>query len=363
MAVDDYTERTEQPTPLRLAEARRRGQVPRSPDLTAAVLLLAAVLLVGLLGGKLLAGLTNLTAAMLDGRAAPAASAGESAAALWGHLGPVLSAAGVLMLALAAAAALAGFLQVGPLLTTEPLAARADRLSPGAGLRRILSLRTAVRAGMAAAKIVAAVAVGWVAIAGGLPRIVALAGCEPAAMGPRAGRLLFDLCIRLAGLLLAVGVVDWLYQRWQHRLDLRMTRREVLEDLRRMEGDAEVRRRQRRDARDAAHPPALACQADVVIAAEGGAAVAVRYAPAASAPRVTARGAAAAAERMVAAAQGAGVAVVFRGPLAHKLYRWCPAGWQVPRVVYEEVAEVLAQALAARSSAAGGRSMRRGTDG
>lgn len=361
MAADDYTERTEQPTSLRLAEARRRGQVPRSADLTAAALLLAAVLLTGLLGGRLLGGLTDLTAAMLDGRAVPAASAGESAAALWGHLGPVLSAAVVLMLSLAAAAALAGFVQVGPLLTTDPLAARADRLSPAAGLRRILSSRTAVRAGMAAAKIAAAAVVGYVVIAGALSGIVGLAGCEPAAMGPRVGRLLFDLGVRLAGVLLAVGIVDWLYQRWQHRRDLRMTRREVLEDLRRMEGDAEVRRR-RRDVRGAAHPATSACQADVVIAAEGGAAVAVKYAPAAGVPRVTARGAGAAAQRMVAAAQGAGVPVVFRGPLAHKLYRWCPVGWQVPRVAYEEVAEVLAQTLAARSPMAGGRSEQGGTN-
>ena len=134
-------------------------------------------------------------------------------------------------------AALANIAQFGWLVTSEPIKPRIARISPAMGLRRLFSSRSIVRAVLSVAKI-AGVSVVFVALLGKTAetaRDLATQKLTVAASG-LAG-LAWGLSVRLLALLALLGLVDLLYQRRQYRNDLKITRRQLLEDLRRMEGN------------------------------------------------------------------------------------------------------------------------------
>lgn len=242
---DESGERTEMPTLLRLKEARQRGQVARSGDLSSALLVLGGLAVLAALGPALVTGLTRMTAAMLA--ESTALQPGSPAELVSAAVGPVLWTLAALAGAVVILAIVAGVIQVGLLFSGEPLSPDFSRLSPGKGLRRIFSGRSVVRGGLAVCKLAAAGVLCWVSVASALPRIVRAGRLSSADVGPWCGRLVLNTSLRVAVALLVLAVVDYLYQRWQHRQDLKMTRREYLDDLRRMEGDPLIRRRQRKE--------------------------------------------------------------------------------------------------------------------
>ena len=246
---DITAERTEQPTPLRLAEARRRGTVARSAALTGAVLLLATLAALVALAPRMLEGLRDLMAVLLDGGNTPLATPGESLALLARHSLPVLAGVVVLALAAVATALLVGMAQVGMFATAEPLKPDFGRLSPAQGLRRMFSARSLIRLGFT---LVRMAVVGGVLVLAWRRYVPMFAGASLApvwALTQLAGEIVWFVALRIGVAMLAIAALDYLYQRWQHRHDLRMTRREVLEDMRRMEGNPQMRLHMRQLAR------------------------------------------------------------------------------------------------------------------
>lgn len=244
------TDRTEQddrtfdPTPLRLAEAARRGQVPRSTELTGVLVMLGALGVLAMVGPVLLKALAIMLGAMLD-RPACKGDGGwvvASAGSLWSVLWPVGAlAAGVFVLA-----AGVGFLQVGWPRSAERVQFNWRRVSPSEGWRRLRSGRTGMRLAMMLARVAAVGAALYFVLRGATPEIAVASRISADAMASQAGDLVWRLAWRSGVALLVLGVLDYLYQRWQHRRDLRISHRQLREDLRQMEGDPNVR--VRRDA-------------------------------------------------------------------------------------------------------------------
>lgn len=227
------------PTALRLLEARERGFVPRSGELVAAAVLLAGVGAAAALGGGLLDAMRRLTAAML-------AEAGElgggwSGEVVWAAWAVAVRSAAIVGV-VAAAAVVANVAQFGLVLAGEPVRMDLSRLVPGAG--RMLSRRSAVRAGLGLIKAAAAACVVWAAVRVATGQAVRASGLSADGLATWMGRQVAVVAGAMAAALAAVAVVDLVYQRWQYRQDLKMTRREYLDDLRRMEGRARARRRQ-----------------------------------------------------------------------------------------------------------------------
>jgi len=102
---------------------------------------------------------------------------------------------------------------------------------------------------MAVAKLAAVTALAWMLIGGWLVELADASRLSPAELAARAGGLVVRLSLAVGVTLMVLAVLDLLFQRWQHRRDLMMTRREVMDDLKRMEGDATLRRLRRRRAR------------------------------------------------------------------------------------------------------------------
>ncbi len=226
-------ERTEPATPLRLAEARERGFVPRSGDLVAAAVLAAAVAAAVALGGGLAGALRRLTAAMLG--EAGSVSGGwsdEVTAAAWAVGG---WAAGIVA-AVTGVAAAANVLQFGLLFSGQAVGADLARLSPVGGLGRMFSCRSAVRGGLALVKVLAAVSIAWIAVQAALSQAASAVAQPAAGVSHWIGGCVVSVAGWVAAAMLAAGLVDLAYQRWQYRQDLKMTRREFLQDWRQMEG-------------------------------------------------------------------------------------------------------------------------------
>lgn len=333
------SQRTEPATPRRRQEARRRGQVARSADLSQGAALLAAVVAGSLAapwGFEKLSAFTGRVLADPDPARLPQV-VGEGLLAAAALAGPSLGAALVTGL-------LVGFAQTGGLFTAKPLEPQLDRLNPVRALERLFSWRSAAELAKALVKLAAVAAAVWAP----LQQAVA----EARAAVPSAAELLAQLGgtvhavgLRGAAALLVVGGFDYLYQRFEHERTLRMTRQEVREDLKETEGDPLVKSRQRTRQRELARRRMLrdVARATVVVTNPLHLAVALRYAPReAPAPVVVAKGAGAVADRIREAARRHGVPVVSNPPLARSLFRSVPLGRMIPPALYHAVAEVLA---------------------
>ena len=158
------------------------------------------------------------------------------------------------------------------------------------------------------------------------------------------GHLVFDVAIRIAALVLVIGIADYAYQKWQHNEDLKMTKQEVKEEYKQMEGDPIVKNRIRQAQRDAARQRMMeeVPKSDVVITNPTHYAVAVRYdMDVDRAPKVTAKGQRLMALKIKEIARASGVKIVEDPPLARTLYNSVEVDEEIPETLYKALAQIL----------------------
>jgi flagellar biosynthetic protein FlhB len=344
--AEDLGERTEQPTGKRLGDARHKGNIPRSQDLAAAIELSAGLLLVIFAGGWLASRMGILVRSALD--TGPAYALAD-----WATLRPLLLSGAMhgllalapFMLGVALAAYAAHTAQIGLVWTTEPLRPDLSRLNPIAGFKKLFGKRGLVKTLVGLVKMSAVLLVAGLYISKCLPRVASLPALSMTEALAAALEMAARLAIRLIIILFILGLIDFLYQRWQHRHDLRMTRQEVTEERKSMEGDPQIKGRRMRMAREIAlqrinHDVP---KADVIVTNPTHFSVALRYDQEnMRAPKVVAKGADYLALRIRQVARQNDVKVVERPPLARALYFGVDVGREIRPEHYEAVAEVLA---------------------
>ena len=329
--------RTERPTPKRLAEARQRGEVAVSRELTGAVALAAGLAALAASGSWWFGALAGEVRRGLVAALAPDPPA---EAALLSSALAVMRLSALPALAAFAAAWTVGLLQTGGLLTAAPLAPRLERLDPIAGLGRLSSGARVAALGLGALKaaLVLALALsGWRTAATTLAQLP-----RAGSPGRAAAALLWPLAWRLAGLLLLFGAADLLLVRWRHHRRLRMSRDEVRREAREAEGDPNRKAERRRLHRALAEAPPL-LRATCLVVNPTHVAVALHHRRGAGeAPRVLAKGIGAAAARLRARARRAGIPIVRDPPLARALHRLAEVGDEIPEELYDAAAALLA---------------------
>lgn len=355
-------ERTEDATPKRMADARKRGQVPKSTDVNAAVALAAVVILMLVFGRNLALGLAQLLREhlSLDNFAAPLLAEGVWPAVK--HAGMVAALLVAPMLAIIFVVSyLTQLVQVGLLFTTKPIKPKLSQLNPIAGVKKMFGVRGLVRTGVNVLKLVLVLIIAWMIVMRHVPTLVNLPRMSVFVGIGLIGRAAMELAVWLILILLILAMVDLIYQRWQHKRDLRMTKQEVKDERRSMEGDPQIKGKRLRMAREIAMQRIAQAvpKADVVIANPTHFSVAIRYdEDNMDAPTVVAKGADHLALRIRHIARIAGVPVIERPPLARALYWGIDVGQQIAPEHYEAVAEVLAyvyrlehqQSVAARAA-------------
>lgn len=344
--AEDGAEKTEQATPRRRQEAREEGNIARSTDLNAAVMLLASVLLMQWLGMQMLTGMKLLIQEQLSPSWAYNPLRVDDLQQTLGWAGwMMLRIAAPLALAMTAVGVLVSVTQVGLVFSIKPLTPNLGRLSPLKGLKGFLDARAGIRLAMSLSKVGLIGGLAFWFIYQDMPAILSMPRLEILPMFGAACGLVYDLALKLAVILLVLAILDWAYQRWQRERDLRMSKEEVKEEMRRMEGDPMIKQRRARVARQLAMQRigAAVPRADVVVTNPTHFAVALRYdAATMKAPKVVAKGADFMAMRIRQIAAASGVPMVERKDLARALYRGVEVGQEVPPDLYGTVAEILA---------------------
>ncbi|WP_374711441.1 flagellar biosynthesis protein FlhB [Symbiobacterium terraclitae] len=346
MDLQLFAERTEEPTPRRLAKAREEGRVARSHDLVAGVGLVAATLALRGLGSAAAAQVTGGMAGAFAGLRTIDLTPETTGVILqeWAmlFLRTVLP-FGLVLLAIGVAV---GTLQTQFVFSLRTLAPKFSTLNPITGLARIFSLRTLTELIKGLLKLVA---IGYIAyrnvaaLAPQFPNLMA----QPVRVGLAAvADMVLDVMLAVGLAFLVIGVLDYGYQYWEYRRSLRMTKQEVKQEHREQEGAPELKSKQRQRMRELAmRRRALkeVPKADVVVTNPTHFAVALKYdAAEAAAPKVVAKGADLLALEIKKIAQAHDVPLVENRALARGLYYDVEVGRLIPPEYYQAVAEVLA---------------------
>jgi flagellar biosynthetic protein FlhB len=254
-------------------------------------------------------------------------------------MAPLLIGAMVLVIA-------ANLAQVGINFTPQRLAINFAALNPTRGFNKIFGFRQSGPMLLLNMLKVALVAlVGWSAIAGRLGQIIAVQQLAYLQIFGLAADMVFSIGIRVGVLLLVLAIFDYIYQRSRVERSLRMSKQEVEDEMRSMEGDPVMKNRRRQVALQRAMQRLKkeVPKADVVVTNPTHFAVALKYEQTKMrAPKVVAKGADFMALRIRALASDAGIPIIERPPLARAIYRMVEVGEEIPEELYAAVAEILA---------------------
>ena len=343
--ADDMGERTEKPTARRRSESRRKGDVAKSQDLVAVAKLIAAAIILSATLAWLGRGLARVLAAGLSGSTDPGVTTASVNPWFREAMWAVATLSLPLLLGLFLVAAIASYLQVGWLITLQPIKPKIKQLNPIKGAKKLVGLRSLVKSGMNIVKASAMILVAVLVIRARLDTLGALPHMTALGAFAMISRLIFELLAWLLVILLIIAIIDLIYQRWQHTRDLRMTKQEVKDERRMMEGDPKVKNKrfamyQKMVGQQIAQ---AVPQADVIVTNPTHFSVALKYeAGDNAAPVVTAKGADELAMRIRYLAAMNNVPIVARPPLARALYWGVEVGRPIRPEHYEAVAEILA---------------------
>lgn len=335
--------RSEQATPRRRQEARERGQVVRSTEVNSVLIFMGALMIFKYAGSLMVNAMTEIfsytyqnmdLAFTVDNIYTYGIFFMIQGARV---LAPVLI--GLLLISL-----MANYMQVGFLFTAKPLVPKISNINPSRGFKRIFSKRSLVEFAKAILKVTL---IGWVAYSGvksAMPEIIPAMDMSHGAALSLIGSLTLTIMLRITGLLLVLALLDYLYQRWEFGESLKMTRQEIRDEMRQMEGDPLIRARIRQIQREMTRRRMFEAvpRADVVVTNPTHVAVALKYEDEMHAPVVVAKGERVVAERIRELARKHKIPIVENPPLARALFKACPVGSPIPVDLYEAVAEVLA---------------------
>jgi flagellar biosynthetic protein FlhB len=343
--LEGGSDKTEAATPKRRSEARKRGQVAKSPELSSTFVLLGVLFALHGFGSATLRAIQEyMTGAFSHLDEAHLSSGlvmqqgGQALVTLFRAVGPLLLTGMLLGL-------LVNIAQTGPLWATEALKPDLNRINPLNGAKRFVSARALVELFKSCYKIGLVGYIAYITARSNYPRLVMMARMEvPQAVG-LVGEVLYTMALRVVTTMLVLAALDYAWQRYQFEKSLRMTKQEVKEEHKQAEGDPQLKARIRARQRAIARKRMMAevPKADVVVTNPTHFAVALKYeAGKVSAPVVVAKGQDLVALKIRELAQENDVPIVENPPLARALYKQADLGREIPADLYEAVAEVLA---------------------
>lgn len=348
--------RSEPATPFKLSEAKKRGQVAKSLDFNSLVVVYGLLAALVIWGESYWMELCRLCAQLFSAAAAlrvdQVSFPATAAMIVSDALGLILPFAGVGF----AFAAIANVVQTGPILSADPLRPKFERLNPVAGFKRVFNkrmifegMKSIVKLGFLGVIAYAFFASLWP----GLPFVATSdLGQQMQWLGTSAVALLF----RLGLALLVVGLIDVAFVRWQFSKQMMMSQREMKDEVKRREGDPQIRAKIRelqrenlKQARSLKRVP----EADVLITNPEHLAIALRYdRERMNAPVVIAKGAESWAAEMRAIAARHGIPRYERRPLARLLFRRAQLDQMIPGECFLDVARIYAEIADRRRSEA-----------
>ena len=338
-------DRTEKATPKRRKDARKKGQIAKSADLSGAVVLVAALGSLAVFGPQIAGGLADTMRGMLADAGNPDKVAGTGLGAIAGTAGMAIAVAiAPVALACLFAALVVNVGQVGLNLNPAGLKPDFKRLNPIQGAKNLLGPNGWVELGKSIVKVTVVGAIAAMALLPNMSKLAAMTGIEPPALGAAIAGLAAGIAWKAAAAYLLIGAIDLLWQRHRNEKKMRMTKEEVKREHKEEQLSPELRASMRRRAQQMSRGRMMSAVlgADVVVANPTHFAVALAYDGKRPAPTVVAKGQDLIALEIRRVAEEAGVPVVEDKPLARSLYDAVPLEAEIPADFYRAIAELLA---------------------
>jgi len=339
------SKRTEKPTSRRLQKSREQGQVPRSQELPAALAVGAILLFARIFGGRLFGSAESFVARSIAAIAAPPDDAAALREALRSAFATGVALGAPVIGFVAVGSAIGQFSQGGFVFTGAGLTPNPEKFNPVANLKGIFTLKRGVTTLRTMLKLALVVWVVWASVSPEAPAVLALSGHGPREIALFTGSLVARLVFKFFVFALVLALADYLYQKFEHTRGLKMSKQEIKDERRELEGDPLVRSRQRARQMALARRRMMAevPKANVVVVNPTHCAVALRYERSrGGAPRIVAKGTDRIAARIRAIAEEHKVPIYEDPPLAWALYRAVEIDREIPADFYKAVAEVLA---------------------
>lgn len=340
-------DKTEKATPKKKSDARKKGQVFQSREMSASLILIIMIVSVNAFGsiiyGEISSYIKKAFTEYLTNK--DAFDTGILAKLFIDGLIVLAKTSLPLLLIAMLSGMLVGYAQVGILFTLESLKPKGDRINPFSGFKRIFSMRSVVELVKSLIKIIIVTWVTYSYLKSKTNEVVALMNNDLPDILAFIGNAAFSVALRICAAMLIVGFLDYLYQRYDYEKSLKMTKQEVKEEYKQMEGNPEIKSKIKQKQRQMSMKRMMQeiPKADVVITNPTHFAVAIKYdTEKASAPFVVAKGQDYIAQRIKQIANENKVQIVENKPLARTLYSTVDIGQPIPPELYQAVAEILA---------------------
>jgi flagellar biosynthetic protein FlhB len=337
-------EKTEKATPRKQQDARKKGQVAKSAELPSAIILLFVFLLLFFMGEYLVSHILNifrrgLTEYLLWDLTIKSTDVMFKQLTMESFkiLFPLL-------LVTLIAGILGNYLQIGFLFSTEPLKAKLNKINPLEGAKRILSIRSLVELVKSVLKVAATSSVAIVILHGALAEFPRLADKSPWLVASFVATLMIQLGLVISLLLVVIAIFDYMYQKYDHDKQQRMSKQDIKDEYKKTEGDPLIKGKIKEKQREMAMSRMMneLPKADVIITNPTHYAIAISYtADLMNAPVVLAKGKDFVALKMKEKAKEFNIVTMENRPLARALYDHVEIGEEVPEDLFKAVAEVL----------------------
>ena len=352
-------ERTEPATPRKRNKERQKGRAPKSQDLTASVLLITGLLAMYLVSYLVWDNLLlmfahaakHLSSELMFDRtwwAAPLTEGFRTFIATWLPISAICVVAAVWILVR----------QVGFTISAEALQLNFNKLNPVSGLKKIISMRSLVELvkGLTKAAILSIMLIRMLRNEQDLFLTIIMFPVDQG-ISIMMGKI-WGLAFRMALILFLISMFDWPYQKWEYEKSIRMSKQEIKEEHKQMEGDPKIKGKIRQKQRELARSRMMSSvpKADVVVTNPTEVSIAIQYDQKTMiAPVVVAKGEGFVAKKIRELAKEHKIPIVENKPLARALLAQVEVGEGIPEDLYRAVAEVLAFVYRLKSKKAPGR--------
>jgi len=357
MANDEGGEKTEEATAHKLSKAREKGQVPKSQELSSVAVLLMAgggLVIMAPYGWERMVGMFHHFVWRMS-------EFDPSTADLWPWFQTAFREVLIMVLPIALLVAVAGvaanLFQIGGFIF-KPIEFKLDKLNFIKGMGRFFKIRSVFDAFKNLLKIGLIFYVSYLVLSGHNEEFAVMGEMEPVEIALLTLKITVELFFKVVLTLLLLAFLDFAYQKWQFMKDMRMSKQEIKDEYKQMEGDPKVKARIRQIQAETSKKRMLGDvpKADVVVTNPTHFAIALVYNSAlAQAPLVLAKGQDLLAQRIKDIAKEAKVPIVENKPLAQALYKSVEVGQVIPLEFYKAVAEVLSYVYRIKGKVPGGR--------
>ena len=340
----DDSQKTEEPTPKRIEESRKKGQVALSREINNWIMLLAATIIIGAASPSVLDNLKQHMGLFIEHAHALPAGANGVADVLGESFWVVLGILALPLIILIFAAFIGPFIQVGPLFAPEVIKPDFSKVSPIQGFKRLFSLRSVMEFAKGILKLAVIAVVGVILLYPFYGRIEHMVGLPIPLVLDEMLMLIIRLMAGVLVALIVIAVIDIVFQRTEHQKKMRMTKQELKDEYKQTEGDPHVRARLRQLRAERARQRMIQAvpEADVVITNPTHFSIALKYNPdEMDAPVCIAKGIDDVALRIREVAKENNIILYENPPLARVLFDTVDIDEMVPAEHYKAVAEVI----------------------